>query len=60
LEFMAAGCTAVQVGTASFSDPSRIARLAGEIDALLDAAGRESASEVIGTLRGSPVPAACS
>jgi dihydroorotate dehydrogenase (NAD+) catalytic subunit len=52
LEFLVAGCRAVQVGTASFSDPSRIACLAGEMSARLDAASVGSVAEVIGTLRG--------
>ena len=50
LEFLVAGCTAVQVGTASFSDPSLLARLVGELGALLDGAGVASAAELIGTL----------
>jgi len=51
LEFLVAGCAAVQVGTASFSDPARIGRLPDEISALLDAAGIGSAGELVGTLR---------
>lgn len=47
LEYLAVGCKAVQVGTASFSDPSLLGRLAGEISALLDAAGIASISELI-------------
>jgi len=59
LEFLVAGCTAVQVGTAAFSDPARPGRLAGEVAALLDAAGLASARELIGSLAdGRPVGAA--
>lgn len=52
LEFLVAGCTAVQVGTASFSDPAVLARLATEISDLLDAAGISAARDLIGTLHG--------
>jgi dihydroorotate dehydrogenase (NAD+) catalytic subunit len=51
LEFLAVGCTAVQVGTSSFSDPALLGRLADELSALLDAAGLASARALIGRLR---------
>jgi len=51
LEFLVAGCRAVQVGTACFSDPSRLARLPGEVAELLDAAGIPAVTDLIGTLR---------
>jgi dihydroorotate dehydrogenase (NAD+) catalytic subunit len=51
LEFLVAGCTAVQVGTASFGDPALIGRLPAEISARLDGARIASAAELIGTLR---------
>jgi dihydroorotate dehydrogenase (NAD+) catalytic subunit len=54
LEFLVAGCTAVQVGTASFSDPGRLAALAEELAALLESAGVTSVRELIGTLDRSP------
>lgn len=47
LEYLAVGCTAVQVGTASFSDPSLLGRLGDEVSALLDAAGIRSVAELI-------------
>jgi dihydroorotate dehydrogenase (NAD+) catalytic subunit len=47
LEYLAVGCTAVQVGTASFSDPSLLGRLAEELSALLDEAGIGSVTELI-------------
>lgn len=50
LEFLAAGCAAVQVGTASFSDPGLLGRLAAEVSELLAAAGFESIAEVQGGL----------
>ena len=50
LEFLVVGCAAVQVGTASFGDPGLLARLAGEVEALLDDAGIASARELVGSL----------
>lgn len=51
LEFLVVGCSAVQVGTASFSDPGVLAGLAARIDALLEEAGIASASSLIGSIR---------
>jgi dihydroorotate dehydrogenase (NAD+) catalytic subunit len=51
LEFLVAGCTAVQIGTASFGDPGLLGRLADEVDARLERAGVATAAELIGTLR---------
>jgi dihydroorotate dehydrogenase (NAD+) catalytic subunit len=51
LEFLVAGCSAVQVGTASFSDPGLLARLPGELEALLDAERIADVRELIGSLR---------
>jgi dihydroorotate dehydrogenase (NAD+) catalytic subunit len=50
LEFLVAGCTAVQVGTASFSDPGLLARLPAELEALLDEARIADVRELIGSL----------
>lgn len=47
LQFLAVGCSAVQVGTSSFSDPALLGRLADEVDALLDEAGFAAVSELI-------------
>ncbi len=58
LEFLVAGCTAVEVGTSCFSDPARIARLPGEIERLLASAGVRAASDLIGSLRASATVAA--
>ena len=55
LEFLVAGCSAVQVGTASFGDPGLLARLPAELEALLDAAGIADVRELIGSLQ-SPRP----
>jgi dihydroorotate dehydrogenase (NAD+) catalytic subunit len=51
LEFLVVGCRAVQIGTASFGDPGLLARVAGEMDRLLDAQGIASIEELVGTLR---------
>jgi dihydroorotate dehydrogenase (NAD+) catalytic subunit len=50
LEFLVAGCRAVQVGTACFSDPASIAELPDEVSRLLDGAGLAAARELIATL----------
>ncbi|MEZ5976637.1 MAG: dihydroorotate dehydrogenase [Planctomycetota bacterium] len=51
LEYLVAGCSAVQVGTVSFSDPGTMARLASELDALLASAGVEDVNDLVGSLR---------
>ncbi len=57
LEFLVVGCSAVEVGTSCFSDPSNIAGLAAEIEALLDARGIAQARSLIGSIRTSqPAP----
>jgi len=56
LEFLVVGCRAVQVGTACFSDPASLARLPGEIAALLDAHGIASVESLIGTVHSSAAP----
>ncbi len=50
LEFLAVGCSAVEVGTSCFSDPSHIARLPAQISALLDEAGFSDVAQQIGVL----------
>lgn len=50
LEFLVVGCAAVQVGTASFSDPGLLGRLAQEVAALLDAERIADVRELVGTL----------
>ena len=51
LEYIVAGCAAVQVGTANFLDPSACARIAEEMRGLLAQAGIGSVREIIGTLK---------
>lgn len=56
LEFLVAGCRAVQVGTASFGDPGLLGRMGIELSRLLDEAGVASVEDLIGTLRPWPAP----
>ena len=51
LEFLVAGASAVQVGTATFSDPTASERLLDELTAKLDEAGLGRVGEIVGTLR---------
>lgn len=51
LEFLVAGCSAVQFGTASFADPARIGRLAAEMERLLDEAGIADVNDLVGSLQ---------
>ena len=50
-EFLIAGASLVQVGTASFADPAAVVNVARELEALLSALGVKTASELTGTLR---------
>jgi len=51
LEFLVAGASAVQVGTATFADPTVSARIVDGLAGRLSEVGATSAREVIGTLR---------
>jgi dihydroorotate dehydrogenase (NAD+) catalytic subunit len=51
LEFLVAGASAVQVGTATFYDPTASERLLDDLERLLDGQGVASVREVVGTLR---------
>jgi len=51
LEFLIAGCRAVQVGTANFVDPGVYARILEGLEAYLRRHGLESIDDVVGTLR---------
>jgi len=55
MEFLVAGATAVQIGTASFYDPGLASRLVSELDACLSELGVESVADVVGTLDAVPV-----
>jgi len=50
-EFMIAGATAVEVGTASFWDPAAVPRITRELDEFLQAEKIARVSELIGTLK---------
>lgn len=50
-EFLVAGATAVQVGTASFWDPGSILRISEELDEFLKNEKIENAAQLVGTLR---------
>ena len=51
LEFLVAGASAVQAGTATLVEPGAGARIVAEMDAWLDASGIGSVEEIIGTLQ---------
>lgn len=50
-EFLIAGASAVQVGTANFWDPSAPVRIARELDEFLQQEGIEHVNKLIGTLK---------
>jgi len=50
-EFLVAGASAVQVGTASFWDPRAVVRIAGELDSFLAKEGVPAVTGLVGTLR---------
>lgn len=54
LEFLVAGASAVQVGTANFYNPGISARLVSELEETLAAEKITSVSEIVGTLAGLP------
>jgi dihydroorotate dehydrogenase (NAD+) catalytic subunit len=58
LEFMIAGCRAVQVGTANFVDPGVYARILSDLRAYLERHGLTDINAVVGTLAfpGDPPP----
>lgn len=61
LEFLVAGASAVQIGTANFYQPALASRLPDELSRALDAEGLRSVTEIIGTLQGlqRPLPQSC-
>ena len=50
-EFIAAGASAVQVGTASLYDPAAPARIAQQLASVLDRLGESSVKSLVGTVR---------
>jgi dihydroorotate dehydrogenase (NAD+) catalytic subunit len=55
LEFLVAGASAIQVGTASFYDPSASERLLDDVTSRLEDAGVSDLRAIIGTLRSNRV-----
>jgi dihydroorotate dehydrogenase (NAD+) catalytic subunit len=51
LEFMVAGASAIQVGTATFYDPTASERMIDDLTSRLDQAGVTELRQIIGTLR---------
>jgi dihydroorotate dehydrogenase (NAD+) catalytic subunit len=51
MEFLVAGASAVQIGTANFYDPTASVRIADGLTEAVKSLGSESVSEIIGTLR---------
>jgi dihydroorotate dehydrogenase (NAD+) catalytic subunit len=51
MEFLVAGASAVQIGTANFYNPTLAGKLVDELDAALSAAGCQSVREIVGTLQ---------
>jgi dihydroorotate dehydrogenase (NAD+) catalytic subunit len=50
LEYLVAGCRAVQVGTASFADPALPGRIVREMAELLERAGVARVADLVGTI----------
>jgi dihydroorotate dehydrogenase (NAD+) catalytic subunit len=50
MEFLAAGASAVQIGTANFYDPTVSVRLVGQLPAALEAVGAKSVGDFVGIL----------
>lgn len=57
LEYLVAGCSAVQVGTASFAEPGLPGRIVADMARLLDEAGVRRVSELVGTIHDGRKPA---
>lgn len=51
MEFLVAGASAVQIGTANFFNPTVSAKLVDELDATLSGIGCRSARDVVGTVK---------
>ena len=51
MEFLIAGATAIQVGTATFADPTASGRMVDELHLCLQELGARSVREVVGTLK---------
>lgn len=51
MEFLVAGASAVQIGTASFYSPGLASRLPDELNSLLDEEGLASVKDIVGTIQ---------
>ena len=51
MEFLVAGASAVQIGTANFYDPTLATRLVDQLDEVVAAEGCQHVSELVGTLK---------
>ena len=51
MQFLVAGATAVQIGTANFYNPSLAEKLVDELDALVQAEGSGNVTDFVGTLQ---------
>jgi dihydroorotate dehydrogenase (NAD+) catalytic subunit len=54
MEFLVAGATAVQIGTANYYDPTVTMKLAAALPGALREAGATAIAEIVGTLRVTP------
>lgn len=52
MEFLLAGASAVQIGTANFYDPTASVRIADALPAALRTLGADAVSRIVGTLKG--------
>jgi dihydroorotate dehydrogenase (NAD+) catalytic subunit len=59
LEFMIAGCRAVQIGTANYVDPGIHERILSDLEAWLERQGIEDIGAVVGTLEYPGLPPTC-
>lgn len=60
LEFLVAGCSAVQIGTAAFADPALPGRVVIELEERLVAAGVSAVRDLVGTIADGRARTACS
>lgn len=58
MEFLVAGATAVQIGTANFNDPTVSTRILDQLPGALAEIGAASVQEIIGTIQTAPQPPA--
>jgi dihydroorotate dehydrogenase (NAD+) catalytic subunit len=59
LEFLVAGCRAVQIGTANFVDPGVCERVLADLRAYLERHGVDDVNDVVGTLEYPGLPRPC-